>query len=378
MSNIAIIGDGASGIICSIFASKNNDVTLFCSDDKVGKKLLVTGNGRCNLTNLANFNKAYNTDITKYLKRFNQTQTLTFFSNIGLLTYSDQENRVYPFSNSATSVIDVLVNKLKKCDVNIKQNEEVLTIQQLNDKFKITTISHSYIFDKVVISVGSSNKLLEQLNLKYKPFSPSLVSLKTKEDTHSLSGLRLSNVEVCLSLKNKIIIEKGEVLFKDRGLSGICIFNLSAYLARQNNYNATIYIDMMPNVSKESLINMLQERLKCNFINAKEFMQGIFNDKINNYILKICNIKNEEKITIKNINIIANNIKQLFFNIVGCYENHQVNSGGILLDDLTDNLQSKSIKNLYFTGEIIDVDGICGGYNLQWAWTSGKIVGENI
>ena len=378
MSNIAIIGGGASGIICSIFASKNNDVTLFCSDDKVGKKLLVTGNGRCNLTNLANFNKAYNTDITKYLKRFNQTQTLTFFSNIGLLTYSDQENRVYPFSNSATSVIDVLVNKLKKCYVNIKQNEEVLTIQQLNDKFKITTISHSYIFDKVVISVGSSNKLLEQLNLKYKPFSPSLVSLKTKEDTHSLSGLRLSNVEVCLSLKNKIIIEKGEVLFKDRGLSGICIFNLSAYLARQNNYNATIYIDMMPNVSKESLINMLQERLKCNFINAKEFMQGIFNDKINNYILKICNIKNEEKITIKNINIIANTIKQLFFNIVGYYENHQVNSGGILLDDLTENLQSKSIKNLYFTGEIIDVDGICGGYNLQWAWTSGKIVGENI
>ena len=378
MSRIAIIGGGASGVICSIFASKKNDVTLFCCDDKVGKKLLVTGNGKCNITNLKNFGMAYNTDITKYLKKFDQMQTIKFFSNLGLVTYSDQEQRVYPFSNSASSVIDVLNNKLKKCGVEVKLNEEVICVEQLKNKFKITTTLQSYIYDKVVVSVGSNNKLLEQLHIKYKPFTPSLVSLKTKEDTHSLAGLRLSNVEVSLNLNNKKIFEKGEVLFKDKGISGICIFNLSAYLARQNNYNASISIDMMPSYTHEKLLNLLQERLKCDFHNAKEFMQGFFNEKINNYILKTCKIKNEDKITEKNICQLAKAIKQLKFNVIGHYENNQVKSGGILLENLTDALQYKYVNNLFFTGEIIDVDGICGGYNLQWAWTSGKIVGENI
>ncbi len=378
MSRIAIIGGGASGVICSIFASKKNDVTLFCCDDKVGKKLLVTGNGKCNITNLKNFDMAYNTDITKYLKKFDQMQTIKFFSNLGLVTYSDQEQRVYPFSNSASSVIDVLNNKLKKCGVDVKLNEEVICVEQLKNKFKITTTLQSYIYDKVVVSVGSNNKLLEQLHIKYKPFSPSLVSLKTKEDTHSLAGLRLSNVEVVLNLNNKKIFEKGEVLFKDKGISGICIFNLSAYLARQNNYNASISIDMMPSYTHEKLLNLLQERLKCDFHNAKEFMQGFFNEKINNNILKTCKIKNEDKITEKNICQLAKAIKQLKFNVIGHYENNQVKSGGILLENLTAALQYKYVNNLFFTGEIIDVDGICGGYNLQWAWTSGKIVGENI
>ena len=378
MSRIAIIGGGASGVICSIFASKKNDVTLFCCDDKVGKKLLVTGNGKCNITNLKNFGMAYNTDITKYLKKFDQMQTIKFFSNLGLVTYSDQEQRVYPFSNSASSVIDVLNIKLKKCGVEVKLNEEVICVEQLKNKFKITTTLQSYIYDKVVVSVGSNNKLLEQLHIKYKPFTPSLVSLKTKEDTHSLAGLRLSNVEVLLNLNNKKIFEKGEVLFKDKGISGICIFNLSAYLARQNNYNARISIDMMPSYTHEKLLNLLQERLKCDFHNAKEFMQGFFNEKINNYILKTCKIKNEDKITEKNICQLAKAIKQLKFNVIGHYENNQVKSGGILLENLTDALQYKYVNNLFFTGEIIDVDGICGGYNLQWAWTSGKIVGENI
>ncbi len=378
MSNIAVIGGGASGMICSIFASKNNSVTLFCNDDKVGKKLLVTGNGRCNLTNLKNFENSYNTNILNYLNKFNQKQTLKFFKNLGLLTYADQEDRVYPLSNSAKSVIDVLVTKLNKNKVIIKKNEEVLSIKQVNDKYEITTREKNYIYDKIVISVGSNTTFLEQLNIKYNNFSPSLVSLKTKEDTHNLAGLRLSNVEVSLVIDNKKIIEKGEVLFKDKGLSGICIFNLSAYLARQKNYNTKICIDLIPNLNKEDLTKLLNERLDYNFLNAKEFMQGIFNEKINNYVLKMCKIKNEEKITKKHIDILTNAIKSLSFNVLGYYENNQVKSGGVSLNNLTDFLQYKSLKNLYFTGEIIDVDGLCGGYNLQWAWTSGKIVGENI
>ncbi len=378
MSNIAVIGGGASGMICSIFASKNNYVTLFCNDDKVGKKLLVTGNGRCNLTNLKNFDVAYNTDILKYLKKFNQNQTIKFFESIGLVTYFDEEGRVYPLSNTAKSVIEVLVNNLNKNKVDIKQNEEVLFIENVDDKFKITTSVKNYVYDKIVIAVGSNDKFLKQLNIKYNNFSPSLVSLKTKEDTHSLAGLRLSNVEVSLELKNKKIKENGEVLFKDKGLSGICIFNLSAYLARQKNYNAKICIDLIPSLNKEDLTKLLRDRLNYNFINAKEFMQGIFNEKINNYILKMCKIKNEENITKKHIDLLTNVIKSLPFNVLGYYENSQVKSGGVSLNDLTESLQYKHNKNLYFTGEIIDVDGLCGGYNLQWAWTSGKIVGENL
>lgn len=375
---IAIIGAGASGLVAGLFASKNNDVTIYCADEKIGKKILVTGNGKCNLTNIKGFDTAYNQDVSKFFEKISNLDIIKFFNNLGLEIYVDEEGRVYPLSNSAQSVVEVLTNALAKDNVNIKF-EKVEDIKTDNRFNVITNLSNEE-YDKVIIATGSENVLLDKMKIKYKPFSPSLVALKTKENTKELSGLRLTNVKVTLDVDNKKYTEFGEVLFKDKGLSGICIFNISAYLARKNNFNAKIYIDLLPKFTYENVVIMLTNRLKLNFKNISEFMTGLFNKKINKYLLKNLNLDEQKNIKELNSNIIekiAKIIKNLPFNVVGYYENNQVKSGGVRLCDLTENCEYKDIKNLYFIGEVVDVDGLCGGYNLSWAFVSAMLAGED-
>ena len=375
---IAIIGAGASGLVAGLFASKNNDVTIYCADEKIGKKILVTGNGKCNLTNIKGFDTAYNQDVSKFFEKISNLDIIKFFNNLGLEIYVDEEGRVYPLSNSAQSVVEVLTNALAKDNVNIKF-EKVEDIKTDNRFNVITNLSNEE-YDKVIIATGSENVLLDKMKIKYKPFSPSLVALKTKENTKELSGLRLTNVKVTLDVDNKKYTEFGEVLFKDKGLSGICIFNISAYLARKNNFNAKIYIDLLPKFTYENVVIMLTNRLKLNFKNISEFMTGLFNKKINKYLLKNLNLDEQKNIKELNSNIIekiAKIIKNLPFNVVGYYENNQVKSGGVRLCDLMENCEYKDIKNLYFIGEVVDVDGLCGGYNLSWAFVSAMLAGED-
>lgn len=365
---IAIIGGGASALMCASFC--NNNVTIFSNEEKLGKKILLTGNGRCNLTNV-NYNKfCYNANIENYLQKFDCHKTIDFFNSIGLMTYVDEMGRVYPISNTATSVVEVFANHLSQKNIKVIESQ-VEKIEKLENGF---LIDDKYHFDKVVIATGSEPKLLDCLNVKYNKFYPSLVALKTKQNTKRLSGLRLSNVEVRL----QGFCEYGEVLFKDSGLSGICIFNLSSLLARQHNYEDTISIDLLPKIPKEKLEELLINRLKNNYKNMTTFMQGIFHKEINKYLLNICKINEEEKPNKDNIQKLVKNIKSLEFNIIGTYDNNQVKNGGVDLVDLTETLEYKGIEGLYFIGEICDVDGLCGGYNLQWAWTSGKIVGESL
>ena len=375
---IAIIGAGASGLVAGLCASKNNDVTIYCADEKIGKKILVTGNGRCNLTNTQGFDTAYNQDVSKFFEKISNLDIIKFFNNLGLEIYVDEEGRVYPLSNSAQSVVEVLTNALAKDNVNIKF-EKVEDIK-IDNRFNVITNLSNEEYDKVIIATGSENVLLDKMKIKYKPFSPSLVALKTKENTKELSGLRLTNVKVTLDVDNKKYTEFGEVLFKDKGLSGICIFNISAYLARKNNFNAKIYIDLLPKFTYENVVIMLTNRLKLNFKNISEFMTGLFNKKINKYLLKNLNLDEQKNIKELNSNIIekiAKIIKNLPFNVVGYYENNQVKSGGVRLCDLTENCEYKDIKNLYFIGEVVDVDGLCGGYNLSWAFVSAMLAGED-
>ena len=365
---IAIIGGGASALMCASFCT--GDVTIFSNEEKLGKKILLTGNGRCNLTNINYNNFSYNTNIESYLQRFDYKSTLDFFDKIGLLTYVDDMGRVYPISNTATSVVDVFANYLSKKNVKVISSQ----VQKIEKQGNGFLIDGQYYFDKVVIATGSTPNLLDNMNIKYNKFYPSLVALKTKQNTKRLSGLRLSNVEV----KLKGFCEYGEVLFKDNGLSGICIFNLSSLLARSHNYENIISVDLLPKYSKEKLEEILTNRLKNNYKNMSTFMQGIFHKEINKYLLNICKINEDEKPNKNDIQKLVKNIKSLEFNIVGTYDNNQVNNGGVDLHDLTQDLEYKELGGLYFIGEVCDVDGLCGGYNLQWAWTSGKIVGESL
>lgn len=380
MYDLIVVGGGASGVMCAITARmKGKSVLLIDAGDFVGKKLLVTGNGRCNLTNI-NCNSAfYNQNIDKYLARYGVKNTLDFFEKCGLVWYNDSEGRVYPFSNSARSVVEVLAKKLQLLGVEILTNTKVDNIEKSG--FYRVCFGDKYVESKnVVIATGgkTAEKIIEKFKIGKKDFVPSLCALMTVS-TKKLSGTRVSDVLVTAKCGSQIISEKGEILFKDSGLSGIVVFNLSSLFARKNNFNGEICVNLMPNYTRAQIIKMITDRNKiCSSIN--DIFVGWFAKEVANEIIKKTGLENLKsvKLSQKQIEKLANTITSLKYTVSGHYDNNQVYSGGVLLTELTENLESKKHKGLYFCGEVCDVDGICGGYNLQWAWTSGHIVGESV
>lgn len=379
-SDVIIIGGGASGSFCTLFASKNQKITIIDNQNKIAKKILVTGNGRCNLTNKNISYENYNQNIQPYLNKFNANQTLDFFKSIGLETYFDEQGRVYPLSNSAKSVQEVLQNQIEKRNIDVKLETEVTNITKNEDNFILETTKGIFSCKKLVVATGGNSmlKTLKNLNINYKTFSPSLVSLKTKI-SKNLANVKLSNVKVtATNTFGQSKSDFGEVLFKESGLSGICIFNLSTIYSRVKNFKGLISIDLLPNLSYEEVYNLLFQRRQLK-ININRFFDGLFVREIGYEILnriKIDENRSSMALSSNELHYFTKQIKNLQFDVVDCYQNNQVFSGGVNLEDLTLNLESKKNKNLFFCGEICDVDGICGGYNLQWAWTSGKIVGE--
>ena len=385
MKKIAILGGGASALMCACFASINNKVTIIEKNEKLGKKILVTGNGRCNLTNLNMGSFAYNQNIDVFLQRFSDGSTIEFFNKIGLAVYVDEQERVYPLSNSAVSVVDVLKNYLtKQKNVKFLTGKEFVGLQNINDKYKVVFGDNSALmYDKVVVALGNYADLsvFKKLGIKCKQFKPSLCALKAKIDKN-LVGVRVSDVVLSCHTQNINFNEFGEALFRQDGLSGIVTFNLSAHLARKNIQNANIKIDFIPSLSTDKLKLKLYERKQnLSGYKASDFLTGFFHNSLNKVLLKNSQINpeiNVEKISENQIDNLCKNIKEFNLEINGYLDNNQVCTGGILLKELTKNLESKTHKGLYFIGEMVDVDGVCGGYNLQWAWTSGKIVGENV
>lgn len=377
---VLIIGCGASGSICALTA-QNKNIAVIDSQTKVAKKILATGNGRCNLTNINLEDKSYNTEIKSYLKKFDVNKTLNFFSSLGLEVYADEEGRVYPISNAAKSVVDVLSNRIEE-KVDLYLGQTVGDIEKQDNNFIVKTDKENFLCKKIVVCSGGNSLIapLKKMGVEFKDFYPSLVALKSKE-IKDLNGVKVSNVLVTgTNSLGETKSEVGEVLFKDGGLSGIVIFNLSTLFSRTQNYVGKIQIDLLPNFTKEELINKLENRKKLN-ICLDKFFTGMFVPALSNEILKQAKINtnlNSLKLNLNQIETLAKAIKNLTYNIDGCFENNQVFSGGVDLSLLTDSLMYKDIKNLYFAGEICNVDGVCGGFNLQWAWTSGHIVGENL
>lgn len=382
MYDVIIIGGGASGVMCAITASqKKKKVLLLDAGAYPAKKLLVTGNGKCNITNIDCDNMFYNQNIDEYLKRFSQVDTLNFFSELGLIVYNDAQGRVYPFSNSAKSVVEVLHNKLKKLNVETKPNTLVTNVSKNNEVYIVKTQSESYYSKNVVVASGGNSvkEYLSNLLPQSTDIMPSLCALLT-ESTKKLSGIRLSNVLVTVKCGDVKKSEIGELLFKDSGVSGIVIFNLSSIFARQKSFLGEVCINLMPTHSFKEIERILNIRIKQND-NVEQVFTGWFVKEIGNEILRKANVDVKtkcNKLTDVQIKNIANTIACLKYEVVGCYDNNQVFSGGVKLDVLTKNLESKKHKGIYFCGEVLDVDGVCGGYNLQWAWTSGHIVGESL
>lgn len=377
--DVVILGAGAAGMMCAA-TIKGRSVAVVDMGGSLAKKLMVTGNGRCNLTNLSVSSKFYNRNIDQFLKRFDEKQTLKFFEKLGLVTYADEEGRVYPISNSAKSVVDVL-NLAVKNKISAFLGEKVVDFKREKDEFVLSLKEVDLAAKSLVIATGgNSAELLSGLGVGFNKFVPSLVALSSNT-TRELAGVRVSNVLVTATGRNGTTkTECGEVLFRENGLSGIAIFNISTMFARRNDFKGKISLDLLPDC-KENELTQLIERRKKKSENLDKLFVGMFVPAIANEVFKQSKVNTNkpcEKLSESEAKLLAKTIKNLQFETNGHLDNNQVFCGGVPLEELDQNLMYKKTPNLYFVGEICDVDGECGGFNLQWAWTSGHIVGESL
>ena len=355
---IGIVGAGASGVFLAIRLKESNpsfDVTLIERNDKILKKVLVTGNGRCNYANIGELKEKYNNELAnKLLKEFTPNDIVKAFDSFGVHpTYID--NLVFPTSLSAQTVVLMMSKKIATLGIKVFTNEKVIDYQKKNAQFVVKTENKEFIFDKLVLSsggksypqLGTDGTVIDILNkhgYKIKELSPTLAPIKVKENTKKISGQRVRSRVYLYQDHKAIYQEDGEVLFKDDGLSGIVILNISSRINRLNNLkNVQIILDLAPNYQE---------------INKKQYDEYV-SPKVAEYLL-------------------ANNldIHHLAFSFKAFYDYQiaEVSHGGLALEEVNDSLESKKEKGLYFTGELLDVDGMCGGYNLMFAFASAEKV----
>ncbi|MCR4991035.1 MAG: aminoacetone oxidase family FAD-binding enzyme [Lachnospiraceae bacterium] len=399
-----IIGGGASGMAAAVFASKRGDeVTVLEHNDRIGKKILQTGNGRCNLTNSTlegpvhgNFSSLSPSGIRfcdDVIKRFGYKETLRFFKSLGL-EFRQRGDLVYPKSDQASSVLDALRFALEELKVSVKTGIEVRSVKKEKDKgFIIKTDDGTFSCDRLIIAAGSKAApqtgsdgsgyaIAESFGHRIERPMPALVPLKCKGDFFkSVSGVRCP-VKLSLSDGDKVIYnESGELQYTQYGISGIVTMNISnrLHLCKKN---AFVFIDHMENDSKDELCSMLMERRE-RFRNrsVKDLMTGVINKKLFEMLLKESGIDMNREVFLisdEEIKTLASHIKEFKIKIEGTmgFDHSQICMGGIDPVELDENMQSRIVPSLYFCGEIIDAHGDCGGYNLQLCWSTGAIAGS--
>lgn len=386
--DVIIIGGGASGMfLASELAGRR--VALIEANDRVGKKLLATGNGKCNLTNLDMNIVHYNRPsfVETYLDRFDAHDTIASFERMGLIT-KVIDKRVYPYSECASTVLDILRGAVQKCGTEVFTGHIVNSVEYFADTYTVVgvtkvdgqTKSFSFTADNVVLATGSnatfgrnSNNLFTALGHTNREFTPALVPIKTnKEPIKGLSGVRVKAGVRCGAR-----YEVGEVLFKDFGVSGIAVFNMSSEIARGKlKIGSNLTIDFMPEYSVGEVENLLRKRGN---VRVGELLTGTFHSKVVDRILWASGV-NPDDLAQPKISAIARTIKTYTLKIEGLGDSSlsQVMSGGLNIREFDHNLMSMKSKNAFAIGEALDVDGDCGGYNLQWAWTSARVVAEYI
>lgn len=395
MSKVIIIGGGFSGVISAIYASKNNEVTILERNSEILKKLLMTGNGRCNYyndnQNISNYNSSTPELLDKIITKENLNELNKFYTGIGIIP-KIINGYYYPYSNQAISIKDALVSKLEKCKVDIITDYYVNDIKKENNKF---IINNEFTCDKLIISTGGASypktgsdgngyNLLKKMNLEVSDIYPSLTSFICNDRyLKKLSGVRCeARVSLCEN-NNVIKSEIGELQLTDYGVSGICVFNISsAYY--NTKIDKEIHINFMPFItSKNELISYLDNRDKLmNNKKISELLCGILNNKIINVIIDKSNLKDikYKSLDYNEKSVLCENINNYTMKIEGTksFDKAQVTKGGLYLTQIDDNMMTRSIDNLYVTGELLDIDGICGGYNLTHSFISGFIAGSNI
>lgn len=389
--DVIIIGGGASGLFLASQLPSSLKVAILESNDRVGKKLLATGNGKCNLTNLDMNIVHYNKPgfVESFLDRFDAHDTIVTFEKMGLVT-KVIDKRVYPYSECASTVLDVLRNAIKNNHTEVLTSHFVNTVECFNDVFTVGGIikadgkpnqSFAYRSDAVVLATGSpatfgkdSTSLYTALGHTVRHMTPSLVPIKTnKEPLKGLQGVRVK-----AGVRIGYRYETGEVLFKDFGVSGIAVFNLSSEIARgRAKVGDMLTIDFMPEYSKAEVEDILTKR--NNNCTVEELLLGTFHTRVQERIIWAAGCNGYDLAQSK-IGMIANAIKNYKFTIEGLGDASlaQAMSGGLDTREFDDNLMSLNVRNAYVSGEAFDIDGDSGGYNLQWAFSSAKAVASAI
>ncbi len=403
-NKISIIGAGASGLLSSIILARAKfDVTIFEKNTKIGRKILATGNGKCNISNQnissKNFFTTYPDFITYSLAQFDYKKFEEFFNNLGLELISNEDGKVYPMSLQASSVVDVLVYEAKRVGVKFVLDTNITQIQydnstnlfKLNDKFSSNKLIISS-GTKAMAKLGSSDSgfnFAKQFGHDIiEPFASLVQLCSSDKNIQNLSGVKVeSSVELLIDNQsiNKSI---GDVLFTSYGVSGNAILDIS----REASYSLSlgskvaIKIDLFPSINKDNLITKLNKRIANSNGKDKYFwLEGFVHTKLAKYIIDNCGIKKEKinanEISKKDINTISYFMKNMKININDTkdFESAEVSAGGIDVSQVNSrSMESNLQKDLYFTGEVLDVDGQCGGYNLHWAWASGYVCANGI
>ncbi len=395
MIKIAVIGGGASGLVASIYAKNNNTIVdLYEKNDEIGKKILVTGNGRCNYFNedftTDKFYSFNNYDLSNIINNNMKDEILTFFSSIGIIS-SIKNGYYYPSSYKANSIRLSLIDEVYSKGINVFTNSFVTDIlYNDNENCFYICINNEYKkYDKVILSTGSCAYVKStnsyDLVKKYHsitPLLPSLVPLIGKGNYFKLwNGVRC-NCEISL-LDKTILKESGEIQLTDYGISGICVFNLSGFINKMlyQKKNVFVSINFIPFIKNDyyKWFNTRKKLLSDRTI--YEFLVTILNEKLVDTILYVTNISKDKIVNELNSNEIDNiisNLTSFKLEITSSkdFSRAQVCNGGINLNEInTNTMESLKIKNLYITGEILDVCGICGGYNLGFAFITGLLAG---
>jgi len=404
-SKIVIIGGGASGILAALSAAELGvKVTLVEATDRVGKKLLSTGNGRCNITNQNIDTTFYHGEDLMFIKnildKVNLKETLDFFYSLGLPIKALEEGRMYPMSLQASSVLDILRFSLEEKNVEVITNTKIKEISYSNSLFSIKSQDDTYFeTDKIIISTGgkafpasgsdgSGYHLAEQFNHEIIHPLPALVQLKLNyNNLKALSGIKFIGKVKILVQEELARVEEGEILFTDYGISGPPILQLSRIASEALYYNKNVKLEIcvMSYMTDVELKVFMEERwylFKDRSI--QDSLIGVVNKKLIPILLKDAGITDihqvASSISYKLKANILNLLKNWQFVVkdTNSFNNSQVTAGGIATRDIkAETLESKLQKGLYFCGEIMDVDGDCGGYNLQWAWSSGILAGRS-
>ena len=393
---VGIIGGGASGMAAALAASENPgvEVLLFERQARVGRKLQATGNGRCNLTNLHAAHGGYHGDDPTFahaaLAAFGPEKTLAWFRGLGLFTVAEASGRVYPYSDQANSVVDVLRFGLERPNIRLFTGCEIQKVKCVDGGFSLSDGTDTYFCHRLIVASGglagtklggtmSGYKLLQKLGHRATRLRPTLVQLKCRwTGVTALKGVR-ANCHIRIFRDEQLWSEStGELQFTEYGISGPVVFEASRDVCSAPG-SWTCRMDLLPEIDRQTLLQELLRRRQT-LLPMEELLTGILHNRLGRVLTKAAGVHGQllSQLTEEEAAAVCDAVKdfELVLTEPMGMDCAQVTAGGVVTEDFDpQTMESRLVPGLYACGEVLDIDGDCGGYNLQWAWSSGRMAG---